>query len=608
MYENRQHIHINDKILSRLTLGCKNISEFSVVSEGFDSSARDLKALIEKKAAVTLVDGLSSKIILTANGAVDGLITARFEDGNLIIRAKDEAAMKKAVFCFWFDNIGHRISEYDLPCALDYSVDLSKTVFYSDFGVSQTPGVCCIDELIAAHNYANERGFKVYADLGAKYYVSSIEKNVNIRTDVEWGNAEFTLDDSHIPTEKGKDWLFIIQPSADEYSVTPPENLTIDRNSQNIGFAPPQKSIVTFFDETKTQYIRHGSNANSGSTKRDSVVIDTDGSIDTDAPFMWDFDNVSSISIRPIDAKVITISGGIFTTIANCHPCDLVSASYTYYARGILVLRSNTNIKNITHYIVGEGEKGCPYSGFFFIHNCAYVTVEDCLLSGHKTYRNAVVPLGTYDIGGINVISMIFKNCYQVNDITAEKLWGIMGMNYIKNIVYDSCVLSRFDAHAGVTNAKIIDSVIGRSGVSVVGYGKLILENSKFYSKQMINLRNDYGSTWDGDVIIKNCEFIPSIEGEQVLIRAQNHEKHNFGYPCYAPKNIKIDGLRVCSSERVYIMSDPNPNHNTEDFEAEYPYYPSETITLKNYTSDSGEAPILCPNKIIFRNIEFSIQ
>ena len=94
MYENRQHIHINDKILSRLTLGGKNISEFSVVSEGFDSSARDLKALIEKKAAVTLGDASSSKIILTANGAVDGLITARFEDGNLIIRAKDEAAMK----------------------------------------------------------------------------------------------------------------------------------------------------------------------------------------------------------------------------------------------------------------------------------------------------------------------------------------------------------------------------------------------------------------------------------------------------------------------------------------------------------------------------------
>jgi len=601
MPENYEYISSNGKLLTSLTLGGKNISEYSVVSEGFDASAAYLKSLIAEKTAVSLTESGSAKIILTSKGATAGMISAKFENGDLVLRAPDEASMKKAVFAFWFDNIGHQISAYDLPADINYSLDLSKAVFYSDHGVAQSETECCMDALIAAHDFANERGFKVYADLGAKYYISSTGKTVQIRTDVEWGNAEFTIDDSKVPTDKRGNWIFNISSTLSAYEASGISS--IDRNSSNIGITLPQKSIITVYDADTIHYVRHGGNANNGQRKQDSVIVDTDGSIDMSAPFMWDFDKVTSITVRPIDTQTLTVSGGIFTTVANQAPSE-----YTYYNRGISINRSNTTINDITHYIVGEGDHGAPYNGFFSISNCAYINIENCLLSGHKRYKSPTTFMGTYDIGAGNALSVTFRNCSQTNDISDGAYWGIMGTNYIKNITYDGCVLSRFDAHKGVTNATIKNSVIGHGGASVVGYGSLTLENSKFYSKQIIDLRSDYGSTWDGEVVIRNCEFTPINNGNVFLIMTTNPENHNFGYTCYAPKNIEIDGLHVNSSSTVYVMSDPNKEHSTADFAAEYPYIPSEKVTVKGYTANSSKAILLNPNTIIFRDTEFTVQ
>lgn len=598
MPENYEYISSNGKLLTSLTLGGKNISEFSVVSESHDSSAAELKALIEDKCAISLPSNGSSKIILTSKGATDGVISAKFENGDLVIRASDESSMKKAIFAFWFDNIGHAQGEYALPADTSYTLDLSKTVFYSDFNVKQSDGVCCMDDLIAAHNYANENGFKVYADLGGKYYISSTGKTVRIRTDVEWGNAEFTIDDSAVTNDKRSDWIFIISSSKTIYNIEPViKSFTRDATKLDLGL--PQKSIVTFYDDTKYQYIRYGSNANSGATKRDTVVIDTDGSIDMATPLMWDFDNVTSITVFPIDEKPLTVSGGIFTTISNKDQDFLV----TYYARGIRINRSNVTLKNLEHYVTGEIKNCSPYSGFYQIQDCAYITIENCAMTGLKKVLH-----GTYDIGGARALSVTFKNCYQTNDISDTNLWGVMGTNYIKNITYDGCVLSRFDSHQGVTNATIKNSVLGHAGVSVVGYGTLTVENSIFNSNHIVNLRNDYGSTWDGNIIIKDCEFIPLKSGNATLIQLSNPESHDFGYTCYAPHTVEIDGVRVYSSAQVYILADPNKEHTSADYSPKFPYIPSKQVTVKNIKTNNNKAPILSPNTVFFRDTEFTVQ
>ncbi len=587
-------------MLEELLLGGKNISAFALTceSDALNESLTALGDLIKEKCGITLTSEGAQKILLTTSGADADKVTAKMENGDLVIRAKDAAAMKKAIVCFWYENIDFVSGKLDLASDFTYERDLTKTVFYSDFDVKQSENECCLAQIVAAHNYANEHGYKVFADYGAKYYINTPE-TVTIKTDVEWGNAQFTIDDSNLAPERGK-WLFAIPSSHAAYTIS--GIASVDRTADHLDITLPQKSIVTIRDDTTKQYIRYGGNANSGDPKTDRVVVDKDGKIDMSAPFMWDFDNVTSVSVLPIDETLLTISGGSFTTIANQAPSE-----YTYYGRGLMLTRSNTLVRNVKHYIVGEGPTGAPYSGFFAISNAAYVTYENCVMSGHKTYQSPTTPMGSYDINPGNSISITYKNCVQANDIMDKTLWGVMGSNYSKNLVFDGCVLSRFDAHCGVTNATIKNSVIGRCGASIVGYGTALFENSTFLADSIIGLREDYGSTWEGDVIIRNCKVMPTDKTKAVyMISGKATDAHDFGYPCYAPINVTIDGLRVETNGQVFVFSDLNPNHTTVDYSAAYPYIPTETVTVKGFSSK--KELLLSPNMVFFGSTEFTVE
>lgn len=589
------HIESQGLFLSELNIGGTDIRKFSVTCDaGLEEPAAYVRELVKAKCGAELTDGGEKKIILTADGARAHTVTANMEDGNLVIRAENLEAMKKAVVCFWYENIAYSLGSFDLPADTAYSRDLEKTIFYSDYGVTQSDSVCCREQLYDVHAKANEKGYKVFADYGAKYYIASVGRSVIINTDVEWGNAQFTIDDSEVTPDKRGNWIFTLLERTDlAYNIDTIK--TLDRNMTNLGVTFSQSSIVTFYDDKSTHYVRYGGNADNGQGKRDSVVVDKDGNIDMDAPLMWDFDNITSISVLPIDEDTRYISGGIFTTIANKAPSE-----YTYYARGLKINRSNTVLNGTKHYITGEGPTGAPYNGFLSINNCAYVTVKNCVFTGHKTYQSPTTAMGSYDIGMGNSISVSFVNCTQANDINDSKYWGVSGTNYCKNFVYDSCVLSRFDAHKGVANATIKNSVIGHAGASIIGYGTLLIENSTFYTNKIINLRSDYGSSWEGDIIIRNCTVSPKTQSNITVITGSNKGEHDFGYPCYVGTNIVIDGLTVDNAKTAYIFADLNPNCKNASYEPQYPFYAPETVTVKNITISLKSGLQVCSNEFFF--------
>ena len=602
MPENYCYVSTNGLFLSELLLAGKSISEYALsADEGLETPLSYLAELIKGKCGAELNENGKNKIRLTTKGAQGSKISAKFENGDLVICAKDADAMKKAIVCFWYENVDHATSKLSLDKDLSYTRDLSETVFYSDFNVKQSKNECCMDALISAHNYANEKGFKVFADFGANYYLSSTGKTINIKTDVEWGNAKFIIDDSKVTPQDRGNWIFSIPGSYSSYSINTIK--TVSRDMTNLGITLPQKSIVTLNDANTTHYIRYGGNADAGQAKRDSIVVSADGSIDTSAPIMWDFDNITSINVLPIDEKTLTVSGGVFTTVANQAPSE-----YTYYARGIRVTRSNTNILNVTHYITGEGATGAPYSGFLSINNCAYINVENCVFTGHKTYQSPTTAMGSYDIGMGGAICATFKNCTQANDINDKKYWGVSGTNYCKNFVYDGCVLSRFDAHKGVANAAIKNSVIGHAGASIIGYGTLLIENSTFFSSYIVILREDYGSSWEGDLIIRDCKVCPLSSVDIHIIKGSNTCTHDFGYDSYMPINVEIDGLYAYTSKSVYVFSNLNSECKSESYSPKYNYFTTQKVRVANFETNSKEALEISPNKILFKNTEFTVE
>ena len=228
------------------------------------------------------------------------------------------------------------------------------------------------------------------------------------------------------------------------------------------------------------------------------------------APIIWDFDQITDITALPIDEKTLNITGGRFTTIANN-----AESKYTYYSRNIAIRRSNVIVDGLEHRVTGEGDHGAPYGGFINISDCAYVTVKNTILTGHKTYSTIgsagkPVSMGTYDLSVNRALNVSFVNCSQTNDINDNTYWGILGSNYCKNLLYDNCTLSRFDAHMGVANATIRNSTLGHMGINAIGSGTFTVENSTIRGRSLINLRSDYGSTWQGEFIIRNCVFVPA--------------------------------------------------------------------------------------------------
>jgi hypothetical protein len=220
--------------------------------------------------------------------------------------------------------------------------------------------------------------------------------------------------------------------------------------------------------------------------------------------------------------------------------------------------------------------------------------------------------MGTYDISVNRAINVSFVNCSQTNDINDKTYWGIMGSNYSKNLLYDACTFSRFDAHMGVANATIRNSTLGHMGINAIGSGILTVENSTINGYALINLRSDYGSTWQGDVFIRNCVFVPS-GGKPVsssLIGGSNSSQHDFGYICYMPERITIENLRIDDTNHpeTYkgpaIFSNFNPNMTDATYQETYPFVRTKEVILRNVTTASGLKLRISDNPFLFKDVK----
>ena len=482
------------------------------------------------------------------------------------------------------------------------------SVRYSEFGARGDGITDDIDAIAATHAFANDHGLLVEADEGATYYIGGSERTALIQTDTDFGTAAFLIDDREVQNRTAP--VFKVVSSLKPFEISGISSLK--KNQTKIDVSLPGPGLITVTNDHVRRYIRFGPNQNDGSPQTDLFVVDRAGNVDMDAPIIWDFDLITDISALPIDETTLHITGGRFTTIAN-----QAESRYTYYSRNIAIRRSNVVVDGLEHRITGEGDHGAPYSGFLDIRDCANVTVQNTVLTGHKTYRTigsagTPVSMGSYDISVNRAVNVSFINCSQTNDINDRTYWGIMGSNYSKNLVYDNNRLSRFDAHQGVANATIRNSTLGHMGINAIGTGILTVENSTVYGRNFINLRSDYGSTWQGEVFIRNSVFVPA-GGRSVsasLIGGRNTGKHDFGYTCYMPERITIESLHIDDSnhpegyEGPAIFADFNPELTDASYEEEFPYIKPRTVILRDVTTASGKSLRLSDNPFMFREVQ----
>ncbi len=481
-------------------------------------------------------------------------------------------------------------------------------VRYSNFGAKGDGKTDDMDAIAATHAFANENGLWVKTDKDATYYIGGKNRTAIIRTNTDFSTATFIIDDTNVQNRNSS--IFMVASNMESFT---PEGITsLKKNQKKIDVSLPGNCLVTVTNSNVRRYIRFGANQNNGSPQTDIFMVDKSGNVDPNTPIIWDFDQITDISALPIDNQKLTITGGHFTTIAN-----KAESKYTYYSRGIAIRRSNVIIDGLEHHITGEGDHGAPYGGFINIRDCSHVTVKNSIFTGHKTYRtigSAGVPvsMGTYDISLGRALNVSFVNCSQTNNIDDNSYWGIMGSNYCKNLVYDHCVFSRFDAHMGVANATIRNSTLGHQGINAIGCGTFTVENSTIRGRSLINLRSDYGSTWQGEFVIRNCVFVPAAgkTTSASLISGSNSEQHDFGYTCYMPEQIRIENLRIDDSnhpedcEGPAIFANFNSKLTDASFDEKYPYIRTKEVILKNVTTASGKALRISDNKYMFKDVK----
>jgi len=495
----------------------------------------------------------------------------------------------------------------------------TESVSYADFGAKGDGVTDDLAAIIAAHAYANKHGLPVRAGEGKTFYIGLADAGAVIGTSTDFTGAHIIIDDREVPMNRRKVAIFTVAASKETYEISALK--TLKKGQTNIGMTLPEDAVVIVTEAGTKRYIRRGYNAdNDGVDQNEVLIVRKNGDIDSSTPVIWDYTNITGAQAIPIDETPLTIRGGTFTTIVSN---DIPVTGY--YKRGFLIRRSNVTVEGITHLIENEGKNGAPYQSFMDMQDCADVTLKDCIFTPHLVYywmKNGVrTSVGTYDLSPVRVANLTLKNCTQTIDILDQKYWGIICTNFCKNLTLDGCSLSRIDAHQGVYTATVLNSELGWLGMDMTGAGTLYVENSTMHGTTMLKLRDDYGSTWDGDVIVKNCTWAPNrgkwlSEPYYSIIGGTNLQQHDFGYPSVMPHSITLENLRIDDSKAttaykgIALFADLNPNRTSEAYEASaaYPYTVTEKVTIRGLTIVSGREWIVSTNPFMFRNVRIDVS
>ncbi len=401
--------------------------------------------------------------------------------------------------------------------------------------------------------------------------IDGVGQSAVIKTDVDWTGASFTIDDRDFSIKPGSETadmnkpIFRIMPDFPKVRIDDRELLDrivkegFNRETTRVTLGLDYPVMIIPFNSKHKVYRRRAYRSFRGQTMQEIILLDKDGNVDESTPLMFDYNHLDCVDVYRVEGKPITVLGGVFTTRVNQEnrvfekPDGTLDSNVGYLARCLLVSRPYTTVKNVEHYITDEpglraqSKDGVivyapnAYNGFFKAADTTDVTFDGCVLTAHRCYHSPKRgTMGTYDLTGENVNRLTYKNCVQSNfwikvdenyEIHPAKAgepgaissmanygygglkfqlhWGIGGTNFCKNLTYDGSTLSRFDAHCGLHNGKIINSTV--NAMALTGQGDFLIENVTWYAASdtknvVVSRRNDYGSVWNGTITIKNLK------------------------------------------------------------------------------------------------------
>ena len=369
--------------------------------------------------------------------------------------------------------------------------------------------------------------------------------------------------------------------------------------------------------------IRNKVDGGDGVPKTDTFILDKSGNITENLVF--DFDNITKISIYPIYRETRKIENGYFLTRTFNRVYEetdqTTSKTKTRFGnvnRNISITRSNVVVRNLKHeldetntnkanstvtyqFIGGENSTtqtayGNAYTGFLNFQDSAKIKIEDSNFSSH-TFSGLG---GTYDFIINRCANIILNNvgyqvkagqpeddAYKENVMNRREKWSILAMNNNKNMKVSRCRLNSFSSHSDTYNVDIKDSVIGGRGLILSGGGYLNVADTTFDGcRSLFKFHDNYGSYFNGQVTIRNSTYKPNVQNDNVyLLFGLYDEKTNYGVEPEFP-NVIIDGITI---DDTNIKNKPDPETNENNNKPKGTWIPY--IYLLGYNENKEKVP-----------------
>ncbi len=504
--------------------------------------------------------------------------TVYVKDGDLHIECEFENKFDAVMTEF----IDSKLSSAKVKIASSYTFTKDvRNIYYEDFGAK---GDGTTDDFFAikeCHDEANKYGHTVNGTKGKTYYIGAANgtESIIVNTDTYWNCCSFIWDDRVLadPSES-KAYnapIFKITPSEDSYVITG-EDLPVSelRFGSTVieNFTPGMRVMVHIYDDTKRHHIRYGGNQNNGTAQEEIILVNADGTIDPSTPLQWDYTTLSKMEVYPADEAPLILSGGTKDQVDNyaalgqfdnygcidrAHVHSILNdapSTYMYHARNIEISRSNVTVKNIEHTLDDDIEHSAPYAGFVNVLYATDVIIEGMIYQKAKYFYttgsgSSEVWMGSYEMHADYANNVIWRhsrhsNFFEPDGSVVQK--GFMGTNYCKNLTFDDMVVCSFDAHCSLYNGTIKNSTLEH--VNFIGGGTIIYENVTVYTdgrNSAIVLRQDYGSTWNGNVIINGLTLRTDHKHDNITLIRAEYVNHFFGYTCYLPEKIEINDVKI---------------------------------------------------------------
>ncbi len=177
----------------------------------------------------------------------------------------------------------------------------------------------------------------------------------------------------------------------------------------------------------------------------------------------------------------------------------------------------------------------------------------------------------------------------------------MMNSNFCKNIMLDHMLTCSFDAHQGVYNATVKNSTLEH--MNFIGDGLITVENVIVYvdgsQHAAMNFRQDYGSTWWGDVKIDGLTLKYSDDTasyEDISIMRAYWDNWDFGYKTSLPQNIYLKDVVI---EHISYGIDQNGNRTEKVLATN-----DREVSLISKTVAQNVHDLSDPNEIIYGSQE----